>query len=201
MALVPTAKQCEPPHPPQPLSSHTKVKLLLFFVLFPVRICVYLRPVFMHTVVLSVEVMAVGGLLYCQIVPILRPIIRPDIHIRQQVILILGEALKDPIDQGHGLGTRDLMIGAERSGGITTNPAQGGGPLNFHSRPMTGDVCKVAARLDARIIEPGADGRNLLHRIFGAKKYTLVCQTLIFFAKLNVLKFTLTGLLTHVGIF
>ena len=115
----------------------------------------------MYAVALTAEVMAVGSLLHRQIVPVVRLVIRPDVHIRQQVILVLWQPLEHPIDHGHNLSTGDPVVGPEGSVGVTTNPAQSCSPLNFVLGPVAGDFCEAAVGFDAGAVKSGADGREL----------------------------------------
>lgn len=75
-------------------------------------------------VALALIVMAIGGLLNIQIVP-LRGIhvVRPSVHTRQQVVERFGCAIQHPVDERHGLGAGDVPVRLEGSVAVAVDPA------------------------------------------------------------------------------
>ena len=77
-----------------------------------------LRPAFAD-LALTVEVMAVRGLLYGEIVPVGRLVVRPRYHAVQQVAFALRHTAEYAVDHGHSLSASDAGVGAERAVRIT----------------------------------------------------------------------------------
>ena len=126
----------------------------------PVRDARQLRPAFTD-LALTVEVMAVRGLLHGEIVPVGRLVVRPRYHAVQQVAFALRHTAEHAVDHRHSLSAGDAGVGAERAVRIARNPAERRRSLNFVFRPVTGNVGKAAAVLDRFGVEARADCRKL----------------------------------------
>lgn len=92
--------------------------------------------------------MAVRGLLYGEIVPVGRLVVRPRYHAVQQVAFALRHTAEHAVDHGHSLSAGDAGVGMERAVRIARNPAERRRSLDLVFRPVTGNVGEAAAVLD-----------------------------------------------------
>ena len=138
------------------------MSVVLTFLLIPrpVGDARQLRPAFAD-LALTVEVMAVRGLLHGEIVPVGRLVVRPRHHAVQQIAFVLRHTAEYAVDHGHGLSAGDAGVGAERAVRIARNPAERRRSLDLVFRPVTGNVGKAAAVLDRSGVEARADCRKL----------------------------------------
>ena len=70
--------------------------------------------------------MAVRRFLNGEVIPGLRVrVARPDRHVREEIVLGLGLAVEDAVDERHGLGTGDVALGTKRAVGVARDDAHG----------------------------------------------------------------------------
>ena len=136
--------------------------IVLTFLLIPLPVgdARQLRPAFAD-LALTVKVMAVRGLLYSEVVPVGRLVVRPRYHAVQQVAFALRHTAEHAVDHGHGFSAGDAGVGAERAVRIARNPAERRRSLDLVFRPVTGNVGEAAAVLDRFGVEARTDCRKL----------------------------------------
>ena len=105
--------------------------------------------------------MAVRGLLYGEVVPVGRLVVRPRYHAVQQVAFALRHTAEHAVDHRHSLSAGDAGVGVECAVRITRNPAERRRSLNLVFRPVTGNVGEAAAVLNRFGVEACADCRKL----------------------------------------
>ena len=106
--------------------------------------------------------MAVGGFLDSQVEPsALVLVVGPGLHVLVQVILRLRQTLEHAVDQGHGLGAGDLLVGLEGTVLIALDPTVVGGDADLVLRPVAGHVGEGRRGLVAVRVEPGCDRSEL----------------------------------------
>ena len=68
---------------------------------------------------------AVGGFLDVEVVPLGGiHVVGPLVHVGEQVGRGFGLALKDTVDEGHGFGAGDVLVGLEGAVGVAVDPAE-----------------------------------------------------------------------------
>ena len=106
--------------------------------------------------------MAVGGFLDGQVVPSgLVHVVDPGLHVLVQVVLGFGQAVEHAVDEGHGLGTGDLLVGLKGTVLIALDPAVVGGDADLVLGPVAGDVGEGGGGLVTVGVEAGGDGGEL----------------------------------------
>lgn len=96
----------------------------LLFQLRPVAGLAQLGPLLILGVRLELVVVAVRRFLNGEVIPGLRVcVVRPDRHVREEIVLGLGLAVQHAVDERHGLGTGDVALGTKRAVGIARDPA------------------------------------------------------------------------------
>lgn len=109
---------------------------------------------------LTLVVVGVGGLLNGLIEPSGLRVINPGLHVRQHVVLIRG-AIQHGVDQGHGLGAGNQVVGTELPVAVALNPAGPGRAVDILCRPVSADVREHVLALVLLAEEAGRDGGKL----------------------------------------
>jgi len=105
---------------------------------------------------------AVRRFLNGEVIPGLRVcVVRPDRHVREEVLLGLGLAVQHAVDERHGLGTGDVALGTKRAVGIARDPAVVVGDADLVLGPVGRDVAELRSGLVAVVVEAGGDGGEL----------------------------------------
>ena len=106
--------------------------------------------------------MAVRRFLNGEVIPGLRVrVVRPDRHVREKIVLGLGLAVEDAVDERYGLGTGDVALGIKRAVGIARDPAVVVGDADLVLGPVVRNVTELCSGLVAVVIEAGGDGGDL----------------------------------------
>ena len=141
------------------------VPILFHFLLFklgPVAGLAQLGPLFILGVRLELVVVAVRRFLNGEVVPGVRVrVVRPDRHVREKIVLGLGLAVEDAVDERHGLGTGDVALGTKRAVGIARDPAVVVGDADLVLGPVGRDIAELRGRLVAVRVEAGGNGGEL----------------------------------------
>ena len=94
--------------------------LCLLFQRLPFARFAQLGPLFILGVRLELVVVAVGRFLNGEVIPGLRVrVVRPDRHVREEIVLGLGLAVQHAVDERHGLGTGDVVLRADLTVAVT----------------------------------------------------------------------------------
>ena len=90
----------------------------------------------------GLELVGVGGFLNGQVIPLaLVLVVGPDDHIVMQILCRLGQTAEHAVDEGHGLGTGDVIVGTEAAV-VAHDPADGGGSVDVILSPVAFDIVK-----------------------------------------------------------
>ena len=94
----------------------------LLFEQRPVAGLAQLGPLLILGVRLELVVVAVRRFLNGEVIPGLRVrVVRPDRHVREEIVLGLGLAVEDAVDERHGLGAGDVVLRADLADAVADN--------------------------------------------------------------------------------
>ena len=106
--------------------------------------------------------MAVRRFLNGEVIPGVRVrVVRPDRHVREEIVLGFGLAVQHTVDDGHGLGAGDVAVGMEGAVGIAGDPAVVVGDADLVFGPVVRNVTELRSGLVAVVIKAGGDGGEL----------------------------------------
>ena len=107
----------------------------------PVGIFEELNPVFKGLPIRELVGVGIGGLLHLGVVPGIRSIVRPGAGVRKEKIAV-GLAAQHGVDERHGLGAGDGLLGAEGIVAVAVNPSGLSGLVDVCCCPVTIDIRK-----------------------------------------------------------
>ena len=105
---------------------------------------------------------AVGGFLDVEVVPLGGiQVVGPLVHVGEQVGRGLGLALKDTVDEGHGFGAGDVLVGLEGAVGVALDPVVVVGDADLLGGPVADDVGEGGGLAGLGLVKAGGDGGEL----------------------------------------